>query len=134
MLYNWDTAVISPASEDHTYYIQVESRPKINNRRKYPRMDISNICTLFIKGTDLSFTGKMYNISANGFAFICSNNFFADCKGTDLTIRIENFALPQCSILEGRIIRCSDNNGYYIVGCQMPEDNYAIKEYVEKNI
>ncbi len=36
--------------------------------------------------------------------------------------------------LEGRIIRCSDDNGLYIVGCQMPEDNFYILEYVEKNL
>ena len=27
--------------------------------------------------------------------------------------------------------RCSDDEGVYIVGCQMPEDNYAIRNYVD---
>ena len=38
------------------------------------------------------------------------------------------------SVLEGHIIRCSNNNGVYIVGCQMPEDNPYIKDYVETQL
>ena len=43
---------------------------------------------------------------------------------------IENFELTSESTLEGRVLRSSNNNGIYIVGCQMPEDNPAIMEYV----
>ena len=45
-------------------------------------------------------------------------------------VKIENFELTSESTLEGRILRSSNNNGIYIVGCQMPEDNPAIMEYV----
>ena len=74
--------------------------------------------------------GKMENISANGFAFVSGNEFFADCKGQKIRLEIENFELTSESILEGRILRSSDNNGIYIVGCQMPEDNPSIMKYV----
>ena len=33
----------------------------------------------------------------------------------------------------GHIIRVSDNEGQYIVGCRMLEDNMDIHEYVERN-
>ena len=75
--------------------------------------------------------GKLDNLSANGFAFLTHNNYFATHKGVDIRVKIHNFDLPQHDVLEGRVIRCSDNEGLYIVGCQMPEDNYYIMEYVE---
>ena len=55
----------------------------------------------------------------------------SDLKGAKVTISIEDFALADHSVLEGYVIRCSNNDGTYIVGCQMPEDNYYIMEYVE---
>ena len=73
----------------------------------------------------------MDNISANGFAFASTDRFFASSKGTDVSVTIENFALTAHNVLEGRIIRSTDNNGTYLVGCQMPEDNIYIMEYVE---
>ncbi|CDD46353.1 methyl-accepting chemotaxis protein [Firmicutes bacterium CAG:534] len=80
------------------------------------------------------FAGKMDNISANGFAFLTGEAFFADHKGAELTVEIQGFDLKMHSSLEGRVIRCSDNEGIYIVGCQMPEDNEEIKKYVENCI
>ena len=57
---------------------------------------------------------------------------FADSKGTDILLNILSFDLPDQAALEGHIIRSSDDEGMYIVGCQMPEDNMAIKDYVEQ--
>ncbi len=50
--------------------ITVNTQPEILNRRKYPRMDLSNNCTIKLKGTDTTFKGTLDNISANGFAFL----------------------------------------------------------------
>lgn len=36
--------------------------------------------------------------------------------------------------LEGRVIRCSDDEGSYIVGCQMPEDDFFIRDYVSERL
>ena len=94
-------------------------------------MPISNACTIRLEGTDKTYSGKMVNISANGFALLVKDPFFASAKGRDISIAIDNFALTAHSVLEGRIIRSSENEGTYIVGCQMPEDNYYIMEYVE---
>lgn len=114
--------------------ITVNTQPEILNRRKYPRMDLSNNCTIKLKGTDTTFKGTLDNISANGFAFLTKDPYFVDHKGTKVTISIEDFALADHSVLEGYVIRCSNNEGTYIVGCQMPEDNYYIQTYVNEQL
>lgn len=135
VLYCWSHAKIQSDSgktaAKETYRIQITSRPQIINRRKYPRMDISNTCTITVKNSGETFKGQLDNISANGFALLVKDPFFASAKGRDISIAIDNFALTAHSVLEGRIIRSSENEGTYIVGCQMPEDNYYIMEYVE---
>ena len=136
ILYCWDKAAISPAPEsgEHAFKITITTRPRINNRRKYPRMDLNNTCTIKFKNSDTEYAATMENISANGFAFLATDKIFTQSKNAEIIITIQDFALPTHNELEGRIIRCSDDNGLYIVGCQMPEDNFYILEYVEKNL
>lgn len=133
VLYCWDQAQIQAdtASGSHAYVLQLSARPEIKNRRKYPRADVSNPCTITLKDSDTTFSGQLDNISANGFAFLIRDPFFMDHKHADIAIDIQNFALSDQSHLEGHVIRCSDDEGVYIVGCQMPEDNYAIRNYVD---
>lgn len=133
VLYCWDQAQIQAdtASGSHAYALQLSARPEIKNRRKYPRADMSNPCTITLKDSDTTFSGQLDNISANGFAFLIRDPFFMDHKHADVAIDIQNFALSDQSHLEGHVIRCSDDEGVYIVGCQMPEDNYAIRNYVD---
>ena len=136
ILYCWDKATISPAPEsgEHAFRITITTRPRINNRRKYPRMDLNNTCTIKFKNSDTEYAATMENISANGFAFLATDKIFTQSKNAEVIITIHDFALPNHNELEGRIIRCSDDNGLYIVGCQMPEDNFYILEYVENNL
>ena len=136
ILYCWDKAAISPAPEKgaHAFKIVINTRPRINNRRKYPRMDLDNACTIKFKNSNKEYAATMDNISANGFAFLATDNIFTQSKNASVTVTIHDFALPDHNVLEGRIIRCSDDNGLFIVGCQMPEDNFYILEYVEKNL
>ena len=133
VLYCWDQAQIQAdtASGSHAYVLQLSARPEIKNRRKYPRADVSNPCTITLKDSDTTFSGQLDNISANGFAFLIRDPFFMDHKHADVAIDIQNFALSDQSHLEGHVIRCSDDEGVYIVGCQMLEDNYAIRNYVD---
>ena len=136
ILYCWDKATISPAPEsgEHAFRITITTRPRINNRRKYPRMDLNNTCTIKFKNSDTEYAATMENISANGFAFLATDKIFTQSKNAEVIITIHDFALSNHNVLEGRIIRCSDDNGLYIVGCQMPEDNFYILEYVENNL
>lgn len=132
VLYCWDKAKIFP-DNNGIYQIQISSRPKINNRRKYPRMDINNDCLITVPEIGQEFTGRLDNISGNGFAFTTDAAFFATAKGTRITLQIQHFEVPSHSLLEGRIIRCSNNEGHYIVGCQMPEDDLFLMKYVEEH-
>lgn len=128
ILYCWDNVKITKPSEH--YKVFFASRPKIYNRRKYPRLDMTLKCQILDKESGETFDGCMENISANGFAFSSKNSFFAEAKGKEVTITIPDFELKDQRQQEGRILRCSDNEGTYIVGCQMPEDNYEIMQYV----
>lgn len=132
-LYCWNNAVITHSAKNapDIFLITVESRAKINNRRKYPRADISNSCTITIKKTGDSITGTLYNISANGFAFTTDNSYFDSNKGAEISIEIHDFDLPNHNRFDGRVIRCTNNDGLYIVGCQMPEDDFFIRDYVK---
>ena len=129
VMYCWKDLTIT-----HDLVIPIETQPEILNRRKYPRMDLSNNCTIKLKGSDTTFKGKLDNISANGFAFLTKDPYFLNNKGAHITISIDNFALPEHSKLDGYVIRCSNNDGTYIVGCQMPEDNYYIQTYVDEQL
>ena len=135
VLYRWNSVKLtSDPKTTHRFMALINSRPKINNRRKYPRMDIENNCTITLNDTGAIYHGHLDNLSANGFAFLTPDTIFAESKGKDIRIEIEDFDLRTHNVLEGRIIRCSNNNGMYIVGCQMPEDDYLIMNYVEKNL
>ena len=136
ILYCWDKATILPDSDKdhHTFRILISTRPRINNRRKYPRMDLNNYCTIQLDGSDQTYHAQLDNLSANGFAFLATDKIFSQIKGAQLKITIEDFDLKNHNVLEGRIIRCSNDNGLFIVGCQMPEDNFYIMEYVEQHL
>lgn len=135
VIYSWKTARLSGGKEEKgNFTVELTSRPQIKNRRKYPRMDITNNCTITMQDSGETFRGKMDNISANGFAFLVTDPSFMENKGKKIRIKIEDFAIPKHAELEGTVIRCSDNQGIYIVGCQMPEDNRHIMKYVEKNL
>ena len=134
-LYCWEDIEIqlNKGSMDAGYKLVIESNPQVFNRRKYPRMPLVNNCTIKVKGDEKSYYGRMVNISANGFAFAIREAMFADLKGKSLTLDINNFDVVKGKKLDGSIIRVSNNDGEYIVGCRMPQDSEAIKEYVAGN-
>ena len=135
VLYCWEDIEIQ-LLKGHTtgkYMLVVETNPQVFNRRKYPRMPLPNACVIREKDTDISYQGRMVNISANGFAFACRESVFTGMKGKNVLVEVEDFYLLKGKLLEGCIIRTSDNDGEYIVGCRMPQDSEKIKEYVSQN-
>ena len=135
VLYSWDGIGIYQTKDNERgkYKLIVDKNPQVFNRRKYPRMPLKNPCTIKVNGEETVFKGKMVNISANGFAYAIRDEYFANAKGKDVTLDVANFAVLNGKALEGCIIRSSNNEGEYIVGCRMPEDNQNIKDYVDKN-
>ena len=57
-----------------------------------------------------------------------------DTLNYSFEVEINDFALPKHNHLEGHVIRCSNDDGVYIVGCQMPTDDFFIREYVKERL
>ena len=135
VLYCWDDITIraEKQGEAGNYVLLVENNPKVYNRRKFPRMPFANKCKVVVNGEGTEYSGKMVNISANGFAFAVRNEYFANSKGKQVVVSVDDFTVLGSKPLTGRVIRSSDNEGEFIVGCRMPEDNEAIREYVTQN-
>ncbi len=131
-LYNWDNVQVVMTKEGQ-YKVFVDGNPVVLNRRKYRRMPIHHVCDINSKASAKSYDGKMVNISASGFAFATGAAEIKESRGALVTLNVKDFPLLSGKQLVGHIIRISDNDGQYIVGCRMLEDNMDIYEYVEKN-
>ncbi len=130
-IYIWDNIKLGKKNSDGCYELYLEANPKVMNRRKYPRLPMANACDVTIPAVNKSFSGKMVNISAGGFAFACRGEEFAESVGETVQLKIDNFPLAHGKSLSGVIIRSSNNAGTYIVGCRMLQDNPEIEEYVK---
>lgn len=135
VLYCWNGIAIHnvKAGEKGQFKLTIDTNPQVYNRRKYPRMPLDNKCTISVDGTDITYYGHMVNISANGFAFSVNDSSFENMKGKNIVIEIDNFDVIKDKEIQGCIIRCSNDEGNYIVGCRMPEDSNEIKDYVNKH-
>ena len=135
VLYCWNGIAIHnvKAGEKGQFKLTIDTNPQVYNRRKYLRMPLDNKCTISVDGTDITYYGHMVNISANGFAFSVNDSSFENMKGKNIVIEIDNFDVIKDKEIQGCIIRCSNDEGNYIVGCRMPEDSNEIKDYVNKN-
>ena len=135
VLYYWENISIrhSKAAESGEYKLYIESNPQVHNRRKYPRMPIANACTIKFENDDKTYNGRMVNVSANSFAFSVCDSAFVNAKDKNIIVSVDNFDEICTNPLEGCIIRCSNNDGEYTVGCRMPEDIISIKHYVNNN-
>lgn len=130
-VYIWkDISIIVDRAFQGFFEPVLDSRPEVMNRRKYPRLAMNNTCEVTIKGTAHAATGRVVNISAGGFAFAVKNEEFKSAIGKEVELKINNFDLLKGKTLSGIIIRSTDDEGTYIVGCRMPEDNEEIMNYV----
>ncbi len=132
-MYQWKDVRISHAKQngEPVYRIDVEGNPEVVNRRKYPRLPMTNDCRIELRAENKTYEGRMVNISAGGFAFACPDSDFADVVGKRIEMKIHNFDVVS-GTLKGTVIRSSNDNGTYIVGCRMPEDNIQIRDYVQE--
>lgn len=135
ILYIWHDIKLSELRIDGKNYhrLIVDNNPEIINRRKYPRMPLTNPCQITLMDIKKTFDGQMVNLCANGFAFVTTAEEFLDLKGNLLRLNIQDFELLEGYYLEGCIIRSTHDGDNYIVGCRMPEDNDEILNYVRKN-
>ncbi len=131
-LYIWDNVPVSV--NDGRYFLMVEDKPKVLNRRKYPRYSIKKHCVITRESNMTTFDAETVNISAGGYAFQCSDRVLADAAGEKIKMTIKDFDLLEGKELPATIIRSTYDNGTYIIGCRMFEDNMDIKKYVEENM
>ncbi len=115
--------------------VYVEGHPKVVNRRKYKRMPISNTCEISARNgeNECRISGQMVNISAGGFAFKTKESIIQCMKNGVVKLDVNNFSHITDRTLEGVIIRITDNDGEFILGCRMFEDDGNIEKYVEEN-
>lgn len=135
-MYIWNDVQLARVKKNAKDYLKlgIQGNPKVMNRRKYPRLSMSNPCEITIPSKKASYKGRMVNISAGGFAFSCMAKEFADIIGEQVSVMIKNFDLLEGTALAGTIIRSSDDKGTYIVGCRMQEDNMKIRDYVKERM
>jgi len=131
-MYYWDNVKLIKQGEE-SYKIVLDKNPRVANRRKHPRLPINNSCTITLDAEDLTVGGKMINISAGGFAFSSRDEALKSAKEKNVTLKISKFDLESAAVLHGCIIRVTDNDGEYIVGCRMFEERDDIATYVKKN-
>lgn len=133
-VYQWNEAFVSAGDVNGYCSFVPEGTPKVFNRRKHPRLPMKNTCLIRIPSTKKLLNGRMVNISAGGYAFSCKGEDFSSLIGEIVEIEINEFELLQGKVLPGTVIRSSNDNGTYIVGCRMLEDNEQIGEYVKEKM
>ena len=135
-VYVWESVPVKKGAKEAAgfYRLILEGNPKVMNRRKHPRLPVTNSCEITLKSTGLSFRGRLVNISAGGFAFACKAEEFANVTGEALSVAVEEFPLLKGESLMGTAIRSSNDRGTYIVGCRMPGDSVEIMNYVNKKL
>lgn len=134
IVYTWDEITIEEIKgKSGCYNITVHTNPIVLNRRKYPRMPLYDSCTVKLVGEDKGYEGRMVNISAGGFALSTREKELSAIKGKNIKLDIPGIKIPNCNELEGYVIRISESDGQYIIGCRLPVDNIDIREYVEQH-
>ncbi len=128
-IYRWEN--IQAELNDNTLCLTVNGNPQVFNRRKYRRGPLFNHCHFTIEGSDMPYIGTMVNISAGGYSFFSDAEELKDARGKLIELSIDDFPLLDGEALESTVIRVTDNNGVYIVGCRMFSDNEDIDRYIE---
>ena len=95
---------------------------------------MGNACRINVKSEKKSFEGRMVNLSAGGYAFSSSAKEFADSVGKEVELTIFGVDFLEDKVLKGIIIRSTDDEGKYIVGCRMSVDNVEIRDYVNARL
>lgn len=133
VLYLW-TGVSLTQRKDGAICITISGEPRVMNRRKYPRMPVSNPCVV-MSGLGLATpSGNLVNVSAGGFAFRLPVGDVLPEGKEKVKLLVSGFEhIDAGCTLEGIVIRSSVRDDGCIVGCRMLEDNEDIRKYVDEN-
>lgn len=129
-IYVWTDIKLRKHNGEGYYWLKLEESPKVMNRRKYPRLPMRNTCQGEWSEDGAAFNGQMINISAGGFAFACRDERFADAIGQQITLKIHDFDVLRGKWLTGVIIRSTNDEGTFVIGCRLLQDSTEILNYV----
>lgn len=123
--YQWESAEFIE-TKDTTAYLRVNGKPRVANRRKFPRIPLSNSCTINTKMIN-GIEGTMVNLSANGLAFTTGDTRIQ--MGDILHISVKNFEVKK-TLVAVAIRDTALNNGITQYSCRMLDDDMEIANYV----
>lgn len=127
--YNWKEATILQAGKGIAS-VRVDGKPMVANRRKFPRLPLTNSCEITVKSGEVK-NGSMINISANGLAFTTTDSELK--MGELLKVRINNFTI-QKNLSAVAIRKAALSNGLIQYSCRMLDDDMDIAAYVESKL
>lgn len=125
--YTWNDAEVLGASGNKVF-IAVNGDPKVENRRKYPRLPLKNLCEISTRNkNDNDIPGTMVNLSANGIAFIAKKN--AIKIGDLLQVKVKNFDIKK-DLVAVAIRETALPSGDVQYSCRMLDDDSEVEAYV----
>ena len=116
-LYAWDEVKIKEGDYGKLE-VTVIGTPAVINRRKHKRIPISNSCEIKTSDASVVAKGSMINISAGGYAFKTTDKRVAESKDSIVKLVINDFPPFEGKEVAGRILRVSEKNQKYTIGCQ----------------
>jgi len=128
-LYAWDSVNIRKVKDDKLE-VSVIGTPSVINRRKYKRIPISNSCEIKTADDSVTAKGTMVNISAGGYAFKTSDKRVTESKDSTVKLVINNFSPLEGREVAAKILRVSEKDQKYTVGCQVYEEHPEV--YLEE--
>lgn len=108
---------------DKQVYVTLED----NHRDVIEKKDKHAVCQLRIVVDNVLYCWEEVAIQ------VTHNGESANKKGTNVVVEVNGLDVLRGKALEGCVIRSSNNDGEYIVGCRMPQDSETIRVYVSKN-
>lgn len=127
--YEWNKAEVT-ILKDGAYTVRVNGAPKVINRRKHQRIAINNKCTLKTMDPSVCAEGKMVNISAGGFAFTTIDEKIPEAKDGLVKVVIDNFPAFNGKEISGKIIRISEENSVFTIGCRSFSEHKEVYDFL----
>ncbi len=116
-LYAWDEVKIKESDYDKLE-VTVIGTPSVINRRKHKRIPISNTCEIKTSDASVLAKGTMINISAGGYAFKTTDKRVVESRDSKVKLVINDFPPFEGKEVAGRVLRVSEKNQKYTIGCQ----------------
>lgn len=123
--YTWNKVNLSSVSGSEIELVP-HGNPMVANRRKYPRVPVSNACTIKGKSNNRA-DGTMVNLSANGLALITNSNTFS--MGEIINVSIDKFSLKK-ELVAVVIRETALDKGKVQLSCRMLDDDMDVEAYV----